>query len=72
LRKVIVQQLRYVRRNLGNIDKLLTTYEFSPLNRSDIKYLDTIRLIYVQQMEMYFGRTHRVTNKIVVMYQPYA
>ncbi len=71
LRKVIGQQLRYVRRNLGNIDKLLKSYDLSPLNRRDAEYLETIRMIYVQQMEMYIGRTHRVTDRIVSLHQPY-
>ncbi len=70
-RKAIGHQLRYVRPNLGIIDKFLTTYEVSPLNRRDGEYLDTISMIYVQQMEMYIGRTHRVTDRIVSLHQPY-
>ena len=54
-RKAIGQQLRYVRRNLGNIDNLFKCYDLSPLNRRDAEYLETIRMIYVHQMEMYIG-----------------
>lgn len=71
LRKAIGQQLRYVRRNLGNIEKFLNYNDLSPLNRRDVQYLETIRMIYVQQMEMYVGRTHRVTDRIVSLHQPY-
>jgi hypothetical protein len=71
LRKAIGQQLRYVRRNLNNIDNLLSVYENSPLQVRDLQYLASIRKIYAQQLEMYSGRTHRVTDRIVSLYQPH-
>ena len=71
LRKALGQQLRYVRRNLGTIDRLLFCYEKSPLKVRDAQYLETIRKIYAQQLEMYNGRTHRVTDRIVSLYQPH-
>ena len=65
------QQLRYLRRNLAHIDKLLKGYEFSPLKKDQIKYLKTIREIYEQQLHMHRNRTHRVDNRIVNLHQPH-
>ena len=71
LRKALGQQLRYVRRNLGTLDKLQSCYENSPLKVRDEQYLKTIRKIYAQQLEMYNGRINRVTDRIVSLYQPH-
>ncbi len=71
LRKAIGQHVRYVRRNLGNLEKLIKSYNLSLLNHRYAEYLDTIRIIYVQQMEMYIGRIHRVTESNVSLHKLY-
>ena len=71
MRKAVVQQIRYVQRNFGNLDKLLKSYDMLPLNCRDVQYLEINRKIYVQQMEMYIGRTQRLTDRIVCLHQPY-
>lgn len=65
------QQLQYLRRNLGHIDKLLDAYETSPLNKEQRKYLDTMRTVYDQQHQMHSTRTHRVDDRIVNLHQPH-
>jgi IS5 family transposase len=60
VRKAVGQQLRYLRRNLSSIDKLMQGYETTPLSARDAKYLDTIRRVYNQQLEMYRKRVHSV------------
>ena len=65
------QQLRYLRRNIGHIDKLLKAYDDSPLSKNQAKYLQTIRLVYEQQFKMRSARTHRVDDRIVNLHQPH-
>ncbi len=65
------QQLRYLRRNIGHIDKLLKAYEASPLDKHQQTYLQTIRTVYEQQLKMHSSRTHRVEDRIVNLHQPH-
>jgi len=65
------QQLRFLRRNIAHIDKLLKGYATSPLDRHQAKYLETIRQIYEQQSQMHRTRTHRVDDRIVNLHQPH-
>lgn len=65
------QQLRYLRRNIGHIDKLLVAYEALPLTKDEAKYLETIRTVYEQQYQMHSTRTHRVDDRIVNLHQPH-
>lgn len=71
VRKALGQQLRYLRRNLSSIVKLLRGYEITPLSARDAKYLDTIKMVYAQQVEMYRKRSHSVEDRIVNIHQPY-
>jgi IS5 family transposase len=71
VRKSLGQQLRYLRRNLSSIVKLLRGYEITPLSARDAKYLDTIKMVYAQQVEMYRKKSHRVEDRIVNIHQPY-
>jgi len=68
-------QLRYLKRNLQHIADLLQVYETSdtpiPLNTRDNDYLQTIRLVYEQQLAMHTTRTHSIENRIVNIHQPY-
>ena len=60
VRKAVGQQLRYLRRNLSSIDILMQGYDTTPLSAREAKYLDTIRRVYDQQLEMYRKRSHSV------------
>jgi len=73
IRKGVGQQLRYLRRNLRNIDKLLDTAESIsfPLEHRDQRIYWVIRHIYEQQAQMHKEHTHSIDNRIVNIYQPY-
>jgi transposase, IS5 family len=73
IRKGVGQQLRYLRRNLKNIDKLLDTTEDNsfPLEHRDQRIFWVIQHIYEQQAQMYKEHTHSIDNRIVNIYQPY-
>jgi hypothetical protein len=73
IRKAIGQQLRYLRRNLKSIDKLLDKAPGMsfPLEYRDQRIYWVIQHIYDQQVKMYKEHTHSVDNRIVNIYQPY-
>jgi hypothetical protein len=74
IRKGIGQQLRYLSRNLKNIDKLLDrTREVVgfPLEHRDQRIYWVIQHIYEQQTHMYNEHTHSIDSRIVNIYQPY-
>ena len=50
--KAIGQQLRYLRRNLSTIEKLLSVEGCTPLSERDKRYLETIGKVYEQQISM--------------------
>jgi len=73
IRKGVGQQLRYLRRNLKNIDKLLDTAEgiSFPLEHREQRIYWVIQHIYEQQAQMHKEHTHSIDNRIVNIYQPY-
>ena len=73
IRKAVGQQLRYLSRNLKNIDKLLDKVpDMSfPLEHRDQRIFWVIQHIYDQQFKMYKEHSHSVDNRIVNIYQPY-
>jgi len=73
IRKGVGQQLRYLRRNLKTIDKLLDTAEGMsfPLEHRDQRIYWVIQHIYEQQAHMHNEHTHSIENRIVNIYQPY-
>lgn len=73
IRKGVGQQLRYLRRNLKNIDKLLDTAEgiSFPLEHRDQRIYWVIQHIHEQQSQMHKEHTHSIDNRIVNIYQPY-
>jgi transposase, IS5 family len=71
LRVAIGKQLRYVRRDLKLIGKLLATFGEDPLKEKDRRYLETIGMVYNQQLKMWKGKTHSVEDRIVSIHQPH-
>jgi transposase, IS5 family len=75
IRKAIGKQLRYLRRNLKNIDLLLQAYELQkldfPLLHSAQRYLWIIHTLYEQQQQMHRTCTHSVADRIVSLHQPH-
>lgn len=71
IRKAVGKQLRYLSRNLKNIDKLLDKYKLFPLTPRQQKYLMVIHTLYGQQKEMFDDRKHTVEHRIVSIHQPH-
>jgi len=71
IRAAVGSQLRYLKRNLRSINKLLDTYNQIPFVKEDYKYLLVINTVFQQQKEMYDKRTHRVDHRIVSIHQPH-
>jgi len=72
LRRGIKQQLQYLRRNLGHINRLTSELEDQPeaLNDKEIKRLEIIRTVFQQQEAMYRAGTHSIQDRIVSIHQP--
>lgn len=71
IRKAVGKQLRYLRRNLKSIDKLLDRRGVFPLECKDQRYLMVIHTLYQQQLEMYEQKKHSVSDRIVSIHQPH-
>ncbi len=71
IRKAIKKQLQYLKRNIGNIHKLLKEHEKFPLNRHQYKYLLVIQTFYNQQSVMYAEKIHSIGHRIVSIHQPH-
>jgi len=71
IRKAVGSQLRYLKRNLKAIDRLLDQYTDFPLKPKDQRYLMIIHTLYDQQQTMYDNRVHTIENRIVSIHQPH-
>jgi len=73
IHKAIGQQLNYLRRNLGHIDRMLDHEPvlLSLLPRYEYKCLLVIRTLYEQQLKMYTERSHQIPDRIVSISQPH-
>lgn len=72
IHKAIGKQLRYVRRNLDAVDRLLSVSgDGHGLSRKHQETLHTIRTVYEQQLHMYTHRTHQIDDRIVSISQPH-
>ena len=73
-RRGIKQQLQYVRRNLGHIERLLSDWPEGspvPLPRWLLCRYWVIQHVYAQQWEMYRTKSRRCDDRIVSISQPY-
>lgn len=73
IRKGIKAQLQYVNRDLGIVDNLLAK---SPgremiLSKKEKELLQTIRIVYEQQKEMYDNKKNSCKDRIVNVFQPH-
>lgn len=68
-RKAIGKQLTYLRRDLDAVDGKLSLGK--SLTTRQMERLNTIRIIYEQQKYMYDNHTHRVSDRIVSVSQPF-
>jgi Uncharacterized vancomycin resistance protein len=73
LRRGIKHQLQYCKRNLRHVDQLLTEVPpgMAALSRRQVLLPKTIRTVIAQQEKMYKAKNHRVTDRIVNLYQPH-
>jgi hypothetical protein len=72
IRRTVGSQLRFVKKNLNSINKLLDSYEVFPLKHKEQKCLQVIKTLYDQQEQMHKTRQHRVEDRIVSIHQPLA
>lgn len=71
IRKSVGSQLRFLRRNLNSINRLLDAYPEIPLKPKQHKYLLVVNTLYDQQKQMYGSKTHSVEDRIVSIHQPH-
>jgi IS5 family transposase len=71
IRKAVGSQLRFLRRNLNSINKLLDAFPTIPLEPKEHKYVLVINTLYEQQKRMYDSQTHSIENRIVSIHQPH-
>jgi len=71
IRKAIGRQLRYLRRNIYLVNKLLDAYPSIPLGAKEYKYFLVIQTLYEQQKQMFDNRTHSIDDRIVSIHQPH-
>lgn len=71
IRKAVGQQLRFLKRNLKTVDKLLDSFDTFPLDARLHKYLMVLHTLYEQQHQMYQAHTHTVADRIVSIHQPH-
>lgn len=72
VRKAIKKQLSYVNRDLGIIESYLSVPErFNALSRKQKQELETIKVLYEQQLHMYTNKIHSVEDRIVSISQPH-
>ena len=71
IRKSVGSQLRFVRRNLISINRLLDAYPDIPLKPKQYKYLLVVNTLYYQQKQMYDTGTHSIEDRIVSIHQPH-
>lgn len=71
IRIALGKQLRFLKRNIKNIYRLLDAYDQIPLDRQSYKYLLVIQETYRQQQEMRQNKVHSIENRIVSIHQPY-
>ena len=71
IRKAMGQQLRYLKRNLGHIDRMAGVGLLKFLDKRLYRLLLVIKELYRQQYRMYENRTHKVSDRIVSLYQPH-
>ncbi len=74
LRRAIKQQLQYLRRNLGHIERLMDNWPVGtpiPLPRWLMRRYWVIPHLFEQQWQMYRSNTRRCDNRIVSISQPH-
>ena len=71
IRRTIGQQLRYLKRNLGHIERMAEKGSLKYLGKRLYRLLLIINELYRQQLWMYENRKHSISDRIVSLYQPH-
>ena len=71
IRNAIGKQLRYIRRNLQAIEKLVEIVSLGALSKRQLKNLLVINELYRQQESMYKRNEHIIEDRIVSISQPH-
>ena len=71
LTKAVGKQLRYLKRDIKSVDRLLDKSSLSLLSRKQYKDLLVVRELFRQQQEMYSSKEHRISGRIVSISQPH-
>ncbi len=75
LKEANAKQLRYLKRNIGHIEELLTVYQNdikkTPLKEKLSDYYQTIKKVYEQQNYMLENGVQSVEDRIVNIHQPH-
>jgi len=71
VRKAIGKQLRYLRRNLQNIDMMACNGLLVHLSKRQYRDLLVIKELYRQQLWMYENHSHKIADRIVSISQPH-
>jgi hypothetical protein len=71
IRKAIGQQLRYLKRNLGHLDRMAAEGLLGYLGKRLYRLLLVIQELYRQQQWMYDNDKHSVADRIVSLSQPH-
>jgi uncharacterized protein (DUF2164 family) len=71
IRKAVGKQLRYLKRDIGILHRLLDAYQRLPFDRHQLKYFYVIQTLYDQQKEMYDNQVHSIPYRIVSIHQPH-
>jgi transposase, IS5 family len=71
IRKATGSQLRFLKRNMDSINRLLDSYKTIPLKPKNYKYLLVLNTLYEQKKEMYNSKVHRIEDRIVSIHQPH-
>lgn len=71
VRKAIGKQLRYLKRDIAHINRMLDGFDDFPLSKKLHKQFWVIQTVYDQQWEMFTQRKHSVADRIVSIHQPH-
>lgn len=71
IRKAVGRQIKFLRRNIWSINRLLDAYPVIPLDDKEYKYFLVIQTLYEQQKQMHDNRTHSIEHRIVSIHQPH-
>ncbi len=71
-RKAIGQQLKYIKKNLSHIERLISEgATVESLNKRQTNLLSVVKKVYEQQLEMWEKKTQSVAQRIVSITQPH-